>query len=156
MYGLFFDKYGFQWRKHLPNWLQKAVPASLTYQSNPKGPHALSHVNSMQSRSSTNNEKLPHPPPVVNEPIPSSAQDPDETPAHAPFFRSYYNRLDAVVVVSYWIDFTFMMAGIRGVYIFKAISALRPLRLLSLTEGTSVSYSLTNAAKFPAAILTKD
>ncbi|KAF9327881.1 calcium channel protein [Podila minutissima] len=141
VYGLFFDKYGFQWRKHLPNWLQKAVPASLTYQSNPKGPHALSHVNSMQSRSSTNNEKLPHPPPVVNEPIPSSAQDPDETPAHAPFFRSYYNRLDAVVVVSYWIDFTFMMAGIRGVYIFKAISALRPLRLLSLTEGTSTIIS---------------
>lgn len=76
------------------------------------------------------------------------APDPDETPAHAPFFRSYYNRLDGIVVISYWIDFTFMMVGIQEVYIFKAISTLRPLRLLSLTEGTSVGYSFRYYAMF--------
>ena len=67
------------------------------------------------------------------------ASEASASPAHAPFFRSYYNRLDGIVVISYWIDFTFMMTGVERVYIFKAISALRPLRLLSLTEGTSVS-----------------
>lgn len=148
MYGLFFDKNGFQWIKHPPHWLQKAIPVTPAYQINPKGPHTLSLVNSVHSRSSTNNEKTPHPPLVVNETIPPPVPDPDETPAHAPFFRSYYNRLDAIVVVSYWIDFTFMMAGIRDVYIFKAMSALRPLRLLSLTEGTSVSNPFTRSAKF--------
>jgi len=63
-------------------------------------------------------------------------------PAHAPFFSSYYNRLDALAMVGYWIDLAFMLIGIRDVYVFKAISALRPLRLLSLTEGTSVSGNM--------------
>ncbi|KAF9214504.1 calcium channel protein [Podila verticillata] len=136
VYGLFFDRNGFQWRNHIPKRFQKVDP--VPYQTNTKGPHPLSLVNSVHSRSSTNNEKL-QPPPVMETAPP--APDPDETPAHAPFFRSYYNRLDGIVVLSYWIDFTFMMVGIQEVYIFKAISTLRPLRLLSLTEGTSTIIS---------------
>lgn len=143
VYGLFFGRNGFQWRNHLPKRFQKVDP--VPYQSNPKGPHALSLVNSVHSRSSTNNEKS-QPPPVTETAPP--APDPDEAPAHAPFFRSYYNRLDAVVVISYWIDFTFMLVGVREVYIFKAISTLRPLRLLSLTEGTSVGCPFTHYARF--------
>lgn len=46
-------------------------------------------------------------------------------------------------MVSYWIDLAFMLIGIRDVYVFKAISALRPIRLLSLTEGTSVSQNMS-------------
>lgn len=74
---------------------------------------------------------------------PVAAVEEETAQAHAPFFSSYYNRLDGIVVMSYWVDFAFMMVGIQDVYIFKALSALRPLRLLTLTEGTSVSFSHT-------------
>ncbi|KAF9167992.1 calcium channel protein [Actinomortierella ambigua] len=62
--------------------------------------------------------------------------------------------LDLVVVISYWIDFAFMMTGVREIYVFKAISALRPFRLLSLTEGTAtILYSLSIAAPLLVNIL---
>ncbi|KAG0308192.1 calcium channel protein [Dissophora globulifera] len=122
--------------------------------------HSLSRVNSAQSRHS-NSEKLHaqtnHPSLVANEAAGTPHLETDTRPAHAPFFRSYYNRLDGIVVVSYWIDFVLMLTGVQSryeIYIFKAISALRPLRLLSLTEGTStIIDSLSMSAPLLLTIL---
>ncbi|KAK3812489.1 MAG: Ion transport protein-domain-containing protein [Linnemannia elongata] len=85
---------------------------------------------------------------------PVAAVEEETAQAHAPFFSSYYNRLDGIVVMSYWVDFAFMMVGIQDVYIFKALSALRPLRLLTLTEGTStIIDSLSMSAPLLLTIL---
>ncbi|KAI1319626.1 calcium channel protein [Mortierella claussenii] len=145
VYGLFFDRNGFQWRKRLPKGILQfshSVKSSRPVPSD-KYLHSLPRVNSTHSRSSAFEKShlqtdlvLPASP-DNDETSESSTTDTDTRPAHAPFFRSYYNRLDGVVVVSYWIDFAFMMTGVERAYVFKAISALRPLRLLSLTEGTS-------------------
>ncbi|KAF9115096.1 calcium channel protein [Mortierella sp. AM989] len=140
VYGLFFDRNGFQWEKWMPKSMQHLVSSRISSKATQsvKMSHSLSRVNSARSRISTN-EKLHAQPmtPTVNEALETPVVGTDTKPAHAPFFRSYYNRLDGTVVTCYWIDFIFMMMGIREVYVFKAISSLRPLRLLSLTEGTS-------------------
>ncbi|KAF9123242.1 calcium channel protein, partial [Mortierella sp. 14UC] len=169
VYGLFFDRNGFQWRKKLPNWkwvqrIIEAVPSNRTVPSSTHhAHHPLSRVNSVRSRESTF-EKPGHLPgdmmapmlgPMGNEQLGvAAAEEEDTPPAHAPFFHSYYNRLDGIVVMSYWVDFAFMMVGIQEVYIFKAISALRPLRLLTLTEGTStIIDSLSMSAPLLLTIL---
>lgn len=133
-------------------WIINAIPSNKMVPSSTHRPrHSLSRVNSIRSRDSTFEKSGVHLQGSVAAPIqgdigneqPATAVEEEETapPAHAPFFRSYYNRLDCIVVMSYWVDFAFMMVGIEGIYIFKAISALRPLRLLTLTEGTSVGRS---------------
>ncbi|KAF9193354.1 calcium channel protein [Haplosporangium sp. Z 767] len=159
VYGLFFDRNGFQWRKGVPNFLQgfvsKVTPNEASNQPRPSV--SLIRVNSSHSRASTHEK--PHdeattPTPRVIETANASIKESETVLAHAPYFSSYYNRLDSVVVVSYWIDFTFMMTGVREVYIFKAISALRPFRLLSLTEGTStIIDSLSMSAPLLLTIL---
>ncbi|KAG0369918.1 calcium channel protein [Gamsiella multidivaricata] len=142
VYGLFFDCNGFQWRKRLPSGIQQLVSTISPAKSSAsiKNSNSLSRVNSVRSHSSAlekaqsqTNPSVPVTKETTETPVPEA----DNRPAHAPFFRSYYNRLDGIVVASYWIDFAFMMTGVQNVYVFKAISALRPLRLLSLTEGTS-------------------
>ncbi|KAG0004465.1 calcium channel protein [Entomortierella chlamydospora] len=136
VYGLFFDRNGFQWRKMIPKSIQKFFTSTFSTKTTTsvKVSHSLSRVNSVST-----NEK--HHTQITTQDTHEAPEmpitDTDIKPAHAPFFRSYYNRLDAVVVVCYWIDFTLMMTGVQELYIFKAISSLRPLRLLSLTEGTS-------------------
>ncbi|KAF9174751.1 calcium channel protein, partial [Mortierella sp. AD010] len=136
VYGLFFDRNGFQWRKMIPKSIQKFFTSTFSTKTTTsvKVSHSLSRVNSVST-----NEK--HHTQITTQDTHEAPEmpitDTDIKPAHAPFFRSYYNRLDAVVVVCYWVDFTLMMTGVQGLYIFKAISSLRPLRLLSLTEGTS-------------------
>ncbi|KAG0272810.1 calcium channel protein [Linnemannia exigua] len=157
VYGLFFDRNGFQWRKRFPDWkwvqrIINAIPSNKTYPSSAHHPHPLSRVNSVRSRESTFEKSGGQFPGDMTTPMlgdmgneqPGAAvvEEENAPPAHAPFFRSYYNRLDGIVVMSYWIDFAFMMVGIQDVYIFKAISALRPLRLLTLTEGTSSYWAL--------------
>lgn len=70
--------------------------------------------------------------------------------ARRAFLRHGFNRLDFVAVVSFWI--TFVLANImveqnHHLYIFRMLSALRILRLLGLTQGTSVILrSLKKAA----------
>ncbi|KAI8600684.1 Ion transport protein-domain-containing protein [Dissophora ornata] len=128
-----------------------------------KKSHSLSRVNSAHSRSSAfdksnlHNNSSPLQPPASNEAAEQQPLEVDTRPAHAPFFRSYYNRLDGIVVLSYWIDFVLMLTGIQdkyNMYLFKAISALRPLRLLSLTEGTStIIDSLSMSAPLLLTIL---
>ncbi|KAG0044626.1 calcium channel protein [Gryganskiella cystojenkinii] len=146
VYGLFFDRNGFQWRNRTPKSIQRFIDSFSSSSSrlpgHPKHSLALSHVNSNHSRTSITEKHPPHIPtntsaaPVAGT-SPASIAGSEASPAHAPFFTSYYNRLDGIVVICYWIDFTFMIVGIQEIYIFKAMSTLRPLRLLSLTEGTS-------------------
>ncbi|KAF9551224.1 calcium channel protein [Mortierella hygrophila] len=169
VYGLFFDRNGFQWRKKFPNWkwvqwIIDAIPSNKTVPSSTHRPHnSLSRVNSVRSRESTFEKSGVHVQGTAvttiqgetgNEQPGTAAEEETAPPAHAPFFSSYYNRLDGVVVMSYWVDFTFMMVGIQDVYLFKAISALRPLRLLTLTEGTStIIDSLSMSAPLLLTIL---
>ncbi|KAJ5553915.1 hypothetical protein N7513_003874 [Penicillium frequentans] len=70
--------------------------------------------------------------------------------AHRAFLRHSFNRLDFVAVVSYWISFFLSLQGLEAahqLYIFRMLSCLRILRLLLLTNGTSVILrSLKRAA----------
>jgi hypothetical protein len=67
--------------------------------------------------------------------------------ARRAFLRHGFNRLDFVSVVSFWIAFILGISGIEfqyHIYVFRMLSCLRILRLLALTNGTSVSFpSLT-------------
>lgn len=126
-----------------------AIPSNKTTSSTHRLHHSLSRVNTGRSRDSTFEKSGVHLQGTIattiqgdtgNEQLVIAVEEETAPPAHAPFFSSYYNRLDGIVVLSYWVDFAFMMVGIQDVYIFKAISALRPLRLLTLTEGTSVGF----------------
>lgn len=62
--------------------------------------------------------------------------------AHRAFLRHSFNRVDFLAVFSYWISFGMAVAGIESqqhIYVFRMMSCLRILRLLSLTSGTTVS-----------------
>ncbi|OQE41116.1 hypothetical protein PENCOP_c005G03447 [Penicillium coprophilum] len=70
--------------------------------------------------------------------------------AHRAFLRHSFNRLDFVAVVTFWISFFLSISGIEKthqLYIFRMLSCLRILRLLAMTNGTSVILrSLKRAA----------
>ncbi|KAI9839940.1 MAG: hypothetical protein M1819_000132 [Sarea resinae] len=70
--------------------------------------------------------------------------------ARRAFLRHSFNRLDFVAVVSFWISFALGSAGIESsqqIYVFRMLSCLRILRLLGITNGTSVILrSLKKAA----------
>ncbi|PWY89772.1 hypothetical protein BO70DRAFT_377049 [Aspergillus heteromorphus CBS 117.55] len=70
--------------------------------------------------------------------------------AHRAFLRHSFNRLDFVALVSYWISFFLSIYGVetrQQLYVFSMLSCLRILRLLALTNGTSVILrSLKKAA----------
>ena len=62
--------------------------------------------------------------------------------ARRAFLRHSFNRLDLLAVVSFWISFALSLLTVetnRHIYVFRMLSCLRILRLLSLTSGTSVS-----------------
>ncbi|PLB34643.1 calcium channel protein CCH1 [Aspergillus candidus] len=70
--------------------------------------------------------------------------------AHRAFLRHSFNRLDFVAVVAYWISFVLAVVSVEDrqrLYVFRMLSCLRILRLLALTNGTSVILrSLKKAA----------
>ncbi|KAG0370046.1 calcium channel protein, partial [Gamsiella multidivaricata] len=67
--------------------------------------------------------------------------------AQLPFLRHTFNRIDMVAVICYWIDFALMMAGVHNIYFFKTIAAMRTLRLLNITSGSStILQSLKKSA----------
>ncbi|KAJ5794033.1 hypothetical protein N7457_000632 [Penicillium paradoxum] len=70
--------------------------------------------------------------------------------AHRAFLRHSFNRLDFVAVVAFWISFFLSVSGVektQQLYIFRMLSCLRILRLLAMTNGTSVILrSLKRAA----------
>lgn len=57
--------------------------------------------------------------------------------AQIPFLRHTFNRIDFIAVICYWIDFSLMVAGVENIYFFKTIAAMRTLRLLNITAGSS-------------------
>lgn len=62
--------------------------------------------------------------------------------AHRAFLRHSFNRLDFVAVVAFWVSFLLSLTGVetrQQLYVFRMLSCLRILRLLALTNGTSVS-----------------
>ncbi|KAK7989247.1 Transferase [Apiospora arundinis] len=61
--------------------------------------------------------------------------------ARRAFLRHGFNRLDFVAVVSFWITFALSITGLEAehhVWIFRMLSCLRIVRLLALTNGTSI------------------
>ena len=71
----------------------------------------------------------------------SVTQDSRDRLARRAFLRHSFNRLDFLAVVSYWISLCLALTGIergRHLYIFRMLSCLRILRLMALTEGTTV------------------
>lgn len=70
--------------------------------------------------------------------------------AHRAFLRHSFNRLDFVAVAAFWISFILSLIGLERsehIYVFHMLSCLRLLRLLALTNGTSVILrSLKKAA----------
>ena len=65
--------------------------------------------------------------------------------AHRAFLRHSFNRLDFVAVVAFWVSFVLSVSGVEKthqLYIFRMLSCLRILRLLAMTNGTSVSLLL--------------
>ncbi|CAG8426892.1 unnamed protein product [Penicillium salamii] len=70
--------------------------------------------------------------------------------AHRAFLRHSFNRLDFVAVVAFWVSFVLTWSGAEKthqLYIFRMLSCLRILRLLAMTNGTSVILrSLKRAA----------
>lgn len=64
--------------------------------------------------------------------------------AHRAFLRHSFNRLDFVAVAAFWVSFILSLTGVEHsnhLYVFRMLSCLRLLRLLALTNGTSVSYA---------------
>ncbi|KAF9390345.1 calcium channel protein [Podila verticillata] len=67
--------------------------------------------------------------------------------AQIPFLRHTFNRIDFIAVICYWIDFSLMVAGVENIYFFKTIAAMRTLRLLNITAGSStILHSLKKSA----------
>ncbi|KAK8027129.1 calcium channel subunit cch1 [Apiospora marii] len=61
--------------------------------------------------------------------------------ARRAFLRHGFNRLDFVAVVSFWITFALSITGLEAehrIWIFRMLSCLRIVRLLALTNGTSI------------------
>lgn len=63
---------------------------------------------------------------------------PKDNRYHRAYLNSFGNVMDMISMVSYWIDFVFMMYRYPYISLFKALGALRPLRLLSVLPGTAV------------------
>ena len=59
--------------------------------------------------------------------------------AHRAFLRHSFNRLDFVAIVAFWVYFFLSLEGVEINRLFHMLSCLRILRLLSITNGTSVS-----------------
>lgn len=61
--------------------------------------------------------------------------------ARRAFLRHSFNRIDFVAVMSYWVMFVLSILGLEvehHLYVFRMMSCLRILRLLSLTNGTAI------------------
>ena len=64
--------------------------------------------------------------------------------ARRAFLRHGFNRLDFIAVVAFWVAFVIGATNIENkthLYVFRMLSCLRILRLLSLTNGTAVSWN---------------
>ncbi|KAF9959783.1 calcium channel protein [Mortierella alpina] len=70
-----------------------------------------------------------------------------EAGTQIPFLRHTFNRIDFFAVLCYWIDFCLMIAGVKNIYFFKTVAAMRTLRLLNITSGSAtILHSLKKSA----------
>lgn len=75
------------------------------------------------------------------DPSGSSSQQQRARLARRAFLRHSFNRLDFLAVLSYWISFLLSIVDFESkhhFHVFRMLSCLRILRLLALTNGTSV------------------
>jgi hypothetical protein len=69
----------------------------------------------------------------------------DKALRNIPYLRQSWTRIDFIAIVSFWIMFALATTGVeRGAHhigIFRAMSVIRTARLLTITSGTTVSFS---------------
>lgn len=74
-----------------------------------------------------------------------------QTRRNAPYLRHSWSRIDATAILLFWAFFALAWAGVeRGAHhirIFRALSALRTARLLTITSGTTVILHSLKTAK---------
>ncbi|KAJ7243891.1 Ion transport protein-domain-containing protein [Mycena haematopus] len=80
-----------------------------------------------------------------------------QTRRNAPYLRHSWSRIDAIAILSFWVCFALAVAGVeRGAHhirIFRALSALRTARLLTITSGTTaILHSLKTAQPLLASV----
>ncbi|KAJ6589250.1 Ion transport protein-domain-containing protein [Mycena capillaripes] len=83
-----------------------------------------------------------------------------QTRRHAPYLRHSWSRIDAIAILAFWASFTLATFGVeRGdtsqthIRIFRALSALRTARLLTITSGTTaILHSLKTAQPLLASV----
>jgi voltage-dependent calcium channel len=89
---------------------------------------------------------------VQGQPLPQTMEEQQRQQlARRAFLRHGFNRLDFIAVVSYWISFVLSVSGLEHdlhLYVFRMLSCLRIIRLLSLTNGTAVRTHLGLYAQF--------
>ncbi|KAI9268809.1 Ion transport protein-domain-containing protein [Sporodiniella umbellata] len=68
----------------------------------------------------------------------SKKQDTLPKNTHRAYLNSFANVLDVISIISYWVDTVLMCYRYPYLSLFKALGALRPIRLLSLLPGTAV------------------
>ncbi|ORY05860.1 hypothetical protein K493DRAFT_333364 [Basidiobolus meristosporus CBS 931.73] len=66
------------------------------------------------------------------------------------YLRHSFQRIDFVVVVSFWVNMILMLTGYGRFTVFSALSALRPFRLISMTSG---SWTILRSLKKSAPVL---
>ncbi|KAK7018498.1 Ion transport protein-domain-containing protein [Favolaschia claudopus] len=108
-------------------------------------------------------EKLASPPEKPpNEPISlpfrlSIAASSALTRRNAPYLRHSWSRIDFIAILAFWASFALATAGIERsthhIRIFRALSALRTARLLTITSGTAaILHSLKTAQPLLASV----
>ncbi|KAH6685212.1 calcium-channel protein cch1 [Plectosphaerella plurivora] len=88
---------------------------------------------------------------MQGQPVPQTVEEHQRYQlARRALLRHSFNRLDFVAVVSYWVSFLLSVNGIEkqhNLYLFRMLSSLRILRLLAITNGTTIILkSLKKAA----------
>ncbi|KAJ7112947.1 Ion transport protein-domain-containing protein [Mycena epipterygia] len=81
----------------------------------------------------------------------------DQTRRNAPYLRHSWSRIDALAIVAFWASFALATFGVeRGehhIRVFRALSALRTARLLTITSGTTaILHSLKTAQPLLASV----
>ncbi|KAJ7078435.1 Ion transport protein-domain-containing protein [Mycena belliarum] len=75
----------------------------------------------------------------------------DQTRRNAPYLRHSWSRIDALAIVAFWASFALATAGIERsahhIRIFRAISAIRTARLLTITSGTTAILNSLKTAR---------
>ncbi|KAJ7872310.1 Ion transport protein-domain-containing protein [Mycena olivaceomarginata] len=82
----------------------------------------------------------------------SITQAADLTRRNAPYLRHSWSRIDFIAILAFWASFTLAMAGAERstethIRIFRALSALRTARLLTITSGTTAILNSLKTAQ---------